>query len=318
MEVPGRNLRGFPKVLVPAAIALVLGPVSSAMAGDSRWSERMPLPVPRSEVAGAVLAGRIAVIGGFLADGSSSRRVDLYDPAANRWSRLPDLPHAVNHAMAAADGRRIYVVGGYTPTGPTRAAFVLEDGAWERLPGLPEARAAGGAAFAGGKLYVVGGVFARGRLAREAYVFDPVGARWSAIPGPRQREHLGVAALGGRIYAIGGRSAGFDTNVAIAEEYRPATGEWHRLPPVPGARGGTGLAPAAGLLISVGGEEPGGTIAAVYAFDRAARQWRRLPDLPTPRHGLAVEGIGNRLYAIAGGLEPGLSVSGVSEALTLR
>jgi N-acetylneuraminic acid mutarotase len=296
---------------------LSLGLVPAVGAGVSRWSDRTPLPVPRSEVAGAVLTGKIAVIGGFLADGSSSRRVDLYDPASDRWSRLPDLPLAVNHAMAAADGRRIYVVGGYAEDGPTRAAFVLQAGAWKRLPLLPEPRAAGGAAFAGGKLYVVGGVFERGRLAREAFVFDPKRGRWSEIPGPRQREHVGVAALGGRIYAVGGRSAGFDTNVAIAEEYRPASGKWFRLPSVPGARGGTGLAPAGGLLLSVGGEGPEGTIAEVYAFDPRTRRWQRLPDLPTPRHGLAVEGIANRLYAVAGGPEPGLTVSGANEVLTL-
>jgi N-acetylneuraminic acid mutarotase len=320
---PNRIPRAALVTLVIVLVAAWAG-VSSAKPGQSEraaggpsWQAEATMPVPRSEVAGAVVDGQIAVAGGFLADGRSSRRVDLYDPARDRWSRLPDLPLAVNHAMAAADGRRIYVVGGYGASGPVRAAFVLENGAWRRLPLQPEARAAGGAAFVGGKLYVVGGVFARGRLADEAFVFDPKRRRWSAIDGPRQREHLGVAALGGRIYAVGGRSAGFDTNVAHAEEYRPAAGEWFPLPPVPESRGGTGLAPVRGLLVSVGGEEPSGTIASVYAYDRRDRRWRQLADLRTPRHGLAVESVGGRLYAIAGGREPGLSVSGVSESLTV-
>ena len=92
---------------------------------------------------------------------------------------------------------------------------------------------------------------------------------------------------------------------------------WRELPPVPDRRGGTGLAAARGLLISIGGEEPAGTISEVYAYEVGRRRWRRLPDLPTPRHGLAVEAVGGHVYAIAGGPEPGLTVSSANEALAL-
>jgi hypothetical protein len=71
------------------------------------------------------------------------------------------------------------------------------------------------------------------------------------------------------------------------------------------------------LLVSVGGEEPGATIASVYAYDVTGRRWRRLTDLTTPRHGLAVVGRGNVVYAIAGGLQPGLSVSRANESLVV-
>ncbi|MDP1804761.1 MAG: kelch repeat-containing protein, partial [Acidimicrobiales bacterium] len=43
------------------------------------------LPVPRTEVAAATLDGRIVVAGGLTIDGAASDRVDIYDPAANRW-----------------------------------------------------------------------------------------------------------------------------------------------------------------------------------------------------------------------------------------
>ena len=69
---------------------------------------------------------------------------------------------------------------------------------------------------------------------------------------------------------------------------------------------------------SVGGEEPPGTIASVYAWNLARGGWRRLPDLPTSRHGLGVVAIGTRVYAVAGGPEPGLTVSGANEYLDLR
>jgi non-specific serine/threonine protein kinase len=87
---------------------------------------------------------------------------------------------------------------------------------------------------------------------------------------------------------------------------------------VPGARGGTGATVAARSLVSVGGEEPAGTIAPVYAWDLAGGAWRRLSDLRTPRHGLGVAAVGRRVYAIGGGTTPGLSVSGANEYLELR
>ena len=71
------------------------------------------------------------------------------------------------------------------------------------------------------------------------------------------------------------------------------------------------------MIVSVGGEEPQGTIRSVFGYDFARGRWRRLPDLPTPRHGLGVAAIGSRVYAIGGGTAPGLTVSGANESLAV-
>lgn len=293
---------------------------SLLLAAALAWIAGAPIPEPRTEVAAAVVRAEIVVAGGLTADGTPSARVDAYSPAADRWHRLPDLPAGVHHALAASDGRRLYVVGGYgNPLGgggPTRSSFVFDAGAWHALPRLPEPRAAGGAAVLGGKLYVVGGRAASG-LARHAFVFDPATRRWRLIPAPTPREHLAVTAAGGRIFAVGGRLAGYDTNLRTFESWSPGATRWTRLAPLPNPRGGTGAAAAAGSIVSVGGEALSGTIRSVYAYSLAARRWRRLPDLPTPRHGLAVAVVGTRLYAIAGGPEPGLTVSAANEHIEL-
>ena len=72
-----------------------------------------------------------------------------------------------------------------------------------------------------------------------------------------------------------------------------------------------------GTIVSVGGEEPGGSIASVYGYDLARGVWQRLPDLPTPRHGLGVAAVGRRVYVVGGGPEPGLTVSDANEVLDL-
>jgi N-acetylneuraminic acid mutarotase len=302
------------------------GQIAPGFRGEIRaeaaaWQAGAPIRLARTEVAAAVVAGEIVVIGGLLQDGSSSSRVDAYSLGTGSWHRLPDLPVGVNHAAAASDGRRLYVLGGYGgPIGGAtllRSAFVLQRGQWRPLPDLPEARAAAGAAIVRGRIYVVGGVGPQG-LATGGLAYSLRSGRWSAVPGPTPREHLAVTAVGGRVYALGGRLAGLDTNQGLLESYAPRARRWRSLPPVPQPRSGTGAAALHGQIVSVGGEALDGTIAGVYTFNVARRRWRQLADLPTPRHGLGVVAANGRIYAIAGGPRPGLFVSDANESLPLR
>ena len=180
---------------------------------------------------------------------------------------------------------------------------------------MPFPRAAAGAGVASGRIVVAGGVGEGRRLAKNALVFDLPTRRWTVAPGPTPREHLGVTSLLGVVYAVGGRTAGLDTNLLHFESFRPGDRSWRRLQPVPDARGGTGAAGVAGQVVSVGGEEPGGTIAEVLAYRVAERRWVQLPDLPSPRHGVGVAALAGKIFVIGGGPEPGLTVSAANEAL---
>jgi N-acetylneuraminic acid mutarotase len=299
-----------PKVIQLATWAL------AALAAS--WMTGSPLPEPRSEVAAAPLLGRIVVVGGFLESGANSRRVDAYDPARDTWTRLPDLPVSVDHAAAASVRGRLVVVGGYgADRQPLRAAFLFDGSRWRALPAPPEERAAAAAtATAGGTVWVVGGR-TRDGLATTMLALDVTTFRWRVVRGPRPREHLAATALGGKVYAIGGRLAGYDTNFATVEAYDPRANRWRRMPDLPSARGGTGAAAVAGRIVSVGGESPQGTERTVWALRPSAKRWVRLPDLPTPRHGLGVVSLGRRVWVVAGGPEPGLTVSGAVESLPL-
>ena len=301
-----------------AALALAC---TSALAAGGSWRSDRPVPAPRTEVAAAAVNGEALVVGGFLGDGTTTGRADAYSPRTNRWRRLPDLPAAVDHAAAGAWLGRMLVAGGYGPDrSPTSAAWLLERGRWRALPPMPEPRAAAAGAVEGGTFYVVGGVtstpLGRG-LARRALAFDLRSRRWRTIAGPTPREHLAAAAAGGHVYALAGRDAGYDTNRRELEVYDPAGGRWRSLPKIPSARGGTGAAAIAGRIVSVGGEAPSGTIRSVYAYEIAERRWRRLADLPSPRHGLGVVALGGRVRVLAGGQQPGLTVSGANESLVV-
>ena len=60
------------------------------------WSAGTPLPAPRSEVATAVLDGRIYVAGGFGEPGGQILDSFVaYDPATDAWTDLAPLPEPI-------------------------------------------------------------------------------------------------------------------------------------------------------------------------------------------------------------------------------
>jgi non-specific serine/threonine protein kinase len=267
-------------------------------------------------VTAAAVGTEIYVIGGYRRDGATVSTVEVFQPGSGRWRPGPELPLAVNHAMAATVGGRLHVFGGYTGSGrPSAAAFRLDRSGWRRLRDLPEVRAAGTAVAAAGKIYLAGGL-GPGGLAAAMLVYDPATDRWSLAPGPpTPREHLGGAGAGGRVFTVGGRAASRG-NLDAAEVFDPATGRWSSLPPLPTPRGGLAAASANGFVVAVGGEGAA-TFPQAEALDVGAATWRSLPPMPTPRHGLGVATIGTVLYTLAGGPEPGLHVAATAEAIDL-
>jgi hypothetical protein len=249
-------------------------------AQPAKWKSAAPLPVQRTEVAAALLRGKeIVVVGGFVASGANVQRADAYSPTRNRWRRIPSLPVAVDHAMAVSYEGRVYMLGGYgADRRPLERAFVFGGGGWRELRAMPEPRAAAGAAVAGKYMYVVGGIGPRG-VATTALRFDLRKQRWTSIPGPSPREHLAATALRGKVYALAGRTAtagNFDT----FEVYTPSRKRWQPLPRIPDTRGGTGAAAVGNVILSIGGEEPGGAIESVYRYQVEKRRWTRMHGRP--------------------------------------
>src|SRR5437667_9345946 len=77
-------------------------------------------------------------------------------------------------------------------------------------------------------------------------------ARRTLTPMKSPRGSVGVAALNGKIYAIGGR--GVDTvTVATHEVYDPATNKWSDLAPLPKARDHLAVIAVDGRIHAIGG-----------------------------------------------------------------
>jgi len=280
---------------------------------EDRWSRLRSMPIGVNHPAAAELGGKLYLHGGYRARGalsSTSRRLYVYSPSSNRWRRLPDARTARGaHVFAALDGR----------------------------------------------LYAAGGRGEGGEL-RSMEIYDPTRRRWRAGPplkGP-PRDHMTGVAAGGYLYALAGRDPTGPGNYRTAERYDPRRRRWRLLPEMSKARGGIAAAavsgggsrvrcspetgtsgarrnnvPAARLprrsgcapshrVVVFGGEEPAGTIAEVEIYDPKRRRWRSLPDMRTPRHGLGGASLGDRVYALEGGPQPGFFFADTLEYLDVR
>ncbi len=296
---------------------------AAMLAAALSWTPLPPASLPRGEVGAARVGGSIYVAGGFGADSRTTNVVERYDIERRRWRRVRPMPVALNHTVAVAHRGNLYVSGGFAAesalSAPSRVLLRYEPRRrrWTRLPPAPTPRGAHAAAVVRGRLYIAGGANDSGSL-RSLEIYDFARRRWSRgpdFPGPARNHTTGVAS-GGRFYVLAGRDA---QNFAAAERYDPRRRLWEPLPAMRTARGGVASARLRdGRIVVFGGEDlsPGGeTIAPVELFDPRTRRWRRLPDMRTPRHGLGGAALGNRVFALEGGVVPGFSVSPTIEFL---
>ena len=307
--------RLFSRLVWPALPVLaVLGIAAGGRA--SAWEQHTPLPDPRSEVAAATVGGDIVVVGGFIADGNNSSRVDAYSVADDRWRRLPDLPSPSTTPLPRA---RVDASTWRAATAPTGSRCVRAScstagpGAGFRscpTAAPPQRRRSPMAACTSSAGATAAGCSRRTRSSSSSARRAGCGSTAPRRASTSRRPPRGTGSI-----AIGGRAAGLDSNTTAFETYDADARRWRALAPLPGARGGTGAAAIGGRIVSVGGEEPGGTIKTVFAYDVRARRWAQLADLPTPRHGLGVVAADDRVWAVAGGTVPGLTVSGAIESL---
>ncbi|MDQ4139120.1 MAG: T9SS type A sorting domain-containing protein [Bacteroidota bacterium] len=99
---------------------------------NTKWeNNRAPMPVKRNHLNTVTLGGKIYAIGGqfiHCGGGKDQKYVHSYDPIADKWTRLTDLPEPRSHSEGATftvDGK-IYTAGGQGATGTgTTKVFVL-------------------------------------------------------------------------------------------------------------------------------------------------------------------------------------------------
>jgi hypothetical protein len=192
---------------------------------ERTWKDGAAMLTPRGALALAVLDGKIHAIGGNAATGAglqphehgaperdnSVATHEVYDPAADAWTRLAPMPTPRNHLGAAVIGGRIHVVGGRVPGDMELATHEIYDpaaGSWTAGPPIPTGRSGIAVVAHRERLYVFGGEtvrWLRSKTFDDAERFDPASGRWDVLPPmPSARHGLGAASFGDGIHVLSG------------------------------------------------------------------------------------------------------------------
>ena len=251
------------------------------------------------------LAVALVILAGCLGKTTDSTApVDILSPG--KWVPLAPMPTARQEVAVAEVNGRVFVIGGFGPGGEAVATVEVYDPAsdqWETRTPLPAPTHHAAAAVVDGRLFVVGG-YSGGRVSwtplRTVYEYDEARSSWSTRAPLRQpRGGLAVAAVGGRLHAVGGSA---DSASAAHEVYEPASDRWTEAPPMPTARDHLAAVAFQGKLWAIGGRTSfvGTQFAAVEIYDPATSTWSNGTPLPAGRGGLAAAVLGDRVYVFGG------------------
>lgn len=305
------------------------------------WEVRAVFPEHRTEVSAATDGERIYVVGGFGPPegderASAPRTMWAYSPADDGWEAIGEIPHGVHHAAFAYLDGRLYILGGFLETSFDPVSHVhiydIASGAWSQGAPMPTPRGAAGFTVLDGRVHVIGGNVAdddhahdhedmtedRSVNTHEAY--DPATDTWTRLaPMPTPRNHLGAAAVDGRIHAVLGRADG-NSEMTTHEVYDAASDAWTAAAPVPTGRSGVAVLALDGYVYAIGGEtfnQPQRTFRDAERFDTRTERWEQLYPMPSSRHGLGGAVFGDYIYIISGGPGPGFTFGNANERLAL-
>ncbi|MER5542409.1 kelch repeat-containing protein [Streptomyces sp. NPDC002589] len=219
-----------------------------------------------------------------------------------------------------------------TPSSPVPPEY---RSGWQTLPPIGGgARQEHGVVALGSKVYVIAGIAPTPgggfTTTNRVEAYDSRTGRWSDVaPLPVAMNHPNAAAVGGRIYVLGGLSGG-ESWQALRDAYvfDPRTNRWSPVPFMPpGTERGSAAVGVHGPKIYLAGgmrtltPQPGGlqdTVDAVSCFDVTTGRWESLPSLPEARDHAGGALIAATLYVVGGRDRGQAHVRGEVYALDLR
>jgi len=220
---------------------LILFVLSFSSLGQSKWVKLAPFPEPAEELLGASASGKLYAFCGLAPGWKPMGLVYEYDPASDKWTKKKPMALPSHHVSFTEHNGKIYAFGGFVLPQPGPAAWVPIDNAWE---------------------------------------YDPAADSWRALaPMPTKRGSPVAAAVGDKIYVIGGAVTG------------------------PGQA-------------AVHPQRPHSSTGAVEEYDPATNSWRTRASMPTPRNHMVGGVIGGKIY-VASGRVGGAFISGGSSNVGL-
>ena len=120
-------------------------------------------PSARNSAAGAVIDGRLYVVGGRVVNDGNRAATEVFDPHDGSWRTLSPMPNAQGGLAAAVLDGKLYAFGGefFGPGGggvhPECWVYDPRADKWSSIPAMPVPRHGLGAVTIGDAIYVIGG-----------------------------------------------------------------------------------------------------------------------------------------------------------------
>ncbi|XP_039756369.1 kelch-like protein 3 [Pararge aegeria] len=146
-------------------------------------------------------------------------------------------------------------------------------------------------------LLVVGGQAPKAIRDVEAFQLDC--GRWRAAAElPSRRCRAGLAAVGARLYAVGGFNG--TLRVRSVDVYDVASDSWAPGPPLGARRSTLGVAVIGSVIYAVGGFDGAAGLSSAEALDVREGVWRGVAGMSSRRSSVGVGVLDGKLYAVGG------------------
>jgi hypothetical protein len=296
------------KKIISLVLILVLGLATMSPAAEDSWTFKNPIPTGRGFTSGAVLDGKIYVIGGFLSHTSITTANEMYDPATDTWTVMEPMPQArCGHATCTCNGK-IYVFGGVRPNPYGFAKnnvyeYDPQTDTWAQKADMPYEIAFCGIAVLNDTIYLIGGTTnCYTPPINTVMAYDPVTESWTQKADIlNARSFLSACVVDGKIYAFGGGDENLhDYAFDYVEVYDPATNTWTAKTNMPTGRLVMGTCPMNGKIYAVGGWRIYTALPVNEMYDPATDTWIRKSPIQQRRLMFFFGSVGDKIYAIGG------------------
>ncbi len=167
---------------------------------------------------------------------------------------------------------------------------------WKKVAALPEGFYSGEAVNLNNEIYFVAGRNDKSVVA-SFFKFNPESNQWTKLANiPKPAINLALAAVDGKIYAIGG-----DRFQNANREYDPKTNNWKLLEPMPTARQHIDCGVYDNKIYITGGLTSWKDITKKHeVYDVSKGKWEEKAEIPYLVHNAAVLTSGSQIYVIGG------------------
>jgi hypothetical protein len=154
------------KILLCRAFVLVeLLSQSFISHAQGPYTEKAPMPTPRSALCTAVTDGKIYAIGGLNNEQAVYSDVQIYDPATNAWKTKSNMPTARYSLSTCFVNGKIFAFGGWhassgnfgDPMYRIVEEYDVNTNTWTRNTDMPKTIALLSTETVNGKIYLIGG-----------------------------------------------------------------------------------------------------------------------------------------------------------------